>query len=497
MIKFIIVATLALMSFTYAQAQELVESQEVTCAYGNGDFAPMWHMSNRQGLASEKAGFGYARLGVMGNHKFCRSGIGFNWGADVVAGLEMTYPVFVQQAYVDVSWKMLRLSVGQKERWSEYGNKNLTTGALIESGNARPIPQVRIDMPEYWDVTGCKGWFGIKGHLAYGIFTDGAWQKRFFSETSVHTKNVLYHSKEILFRVGKANKFPLAMEFGLHMVTQFGGECYNSSNIPGNNHKNPTRFKDFLLAFIPLKGDEAYDKSDQGNITGNVLGSWKGAIKWDDRNFTLRLYYDHTFNDHSQMFWEYGLWTEQLVGIELGMRRFRWIESVTFEYFNLKDQSGPIYHDSTTEIPDQISCRDNNYNHRKYAGWFNYGMMIGTPLCTAPIYNTDGLQICYNNRTEAFHFGIEGKPYCWLGYRMLLTKSNGWGTYDYPFKKVKNDVSGLIELTFRPKAMKNWSITASFAFDKGDLYGNNYGGMISVRRFGVYDFNNIKKRTKR
>lgn len=496
-----IIAALALLSFTGVGAQRLAESQEMTFAYGGGKYAPMWHMSNRQGLASEKVGFGYARLGVMGNHKFSRSGIGLDWGADVVAGIEMTSPVLVQQAYVDVSWKMLRLSVGQKERWSELGNKRLTSGALVESGNARPIPQVRLEIPEFWSIPGCKGWLAIKGHLAYGIFTDGAWQedfiKPYYDETKPHSKNVLYHSKAGFMRFGNEEKFPLTAEIGLHMVTQFGGTTYNGKYSPGKTIHNPTRFKDFLLALIPLSGDELYDGSDQANVAGNVLGSWLGGIAWKNKNWELKLHYEHAFNDHSQMFWEYGLWTEQLVGFELELKRFKWIKSVALEYFNLKNQSGPIYHDSTAEIPDQISCSDNNYNHSKYPGWFNYGLMIATPLCTSPIYNQDGKIRCYNNRVEAFHLGIEGEPLNWLGYRVLVTRSNNWGTYEYPFKYIKQDTSGLFELTFRPKVMKNWSITASFAFDNGDLYGNNYGGMISIKRCGVYNFNDIKKRIKR
>ena len=489
----LIVALVAVFSIVGVKSQTLREYQEISGAYGGGDFAPMWHMSNRQGLASEQPKFGYARLGVMGNHAFKQSGIELDWGADVVTGVEMTSPVFVQQAYVDLSWKQFRLSVGQKERWGELGNWRLTSGNLVESGNARPIPQVRIDMPEYWNVPGCKGWFGLKGHLAYGFFTDGAWQERFFAEASVHTRNVLYHSKEILFRFGNGDRFPLTAELGLQMVTQFGGECFNSDNKPGNNHKNPVRLKDFWLAFMPLKGDEAYDGSDQANVAGNVLGDWKGAIRWNDRDWALQLYYDHTFNDHSQMFWEYGLWTEQLVGIELEFKKCKWVRNIALEYFNLKNQSGPVYHDSTHEIPDQISCKDNNYNHARYAGWFNYGMMIGTPLCSAPVYNSNKLQRCYNNRVEAFHVGVEGSLNPWLGYRMLLTRSNNWGTYKHPFKEIKQNTSGMMELTFKPQKLKNWSITASYAFDDGDLYGKNVGGMLTIRRCGVYDFNKIKK----
>ena len=250
------------------------------------------------------------------------------------------------------------------------------------------------------------------------------------------------------------------------------------------------RFKDFLLALIPLKGDSQYGGIDQANVAGNVLGSWMGAITWTDEKWKLHFYYDHVFEDHSQMFWEYGLWTEQLAGLELELKNFKWVKNVVFEYFNLKNQSGPVYHDSTKEIPDQVSCVDNNYNHQRYAGWFNYGRMIGTPLCTSPIYNEDKLQICRNNRVEAFHFGAEGELLKWLDYRCLLTYSNNWGTYAKPFVDIKKNFSGLVEFVFFPSDKKNWSIGTSFAFDKGELYGNNYGAMVTFKRNGVY---NLKK----
>ena len=298
-------------------------------------------------------------------------------------------------------------------------------------------------------------------------------------------------------RIGNEEKFPLTAELGLHMVTQFGGKAYNLFGEPGNNQNNPTRLKDFWTALIPSSGDESYSAMDQANIVGNMLGSWMATLSWNSKDWKARLYYEHTFDDHSQMFMEYGLWTEQLVGIELELKKFKWIKGIAIEYFNLKNHCGPIYHDSTNEIPDQISCGDDNYNHGWYGGWFNYGQIIGSPLCTSPIYNNNKRLICYNNRVEAFHIGIEGEPLDWLDYRMLLTRSNNWGTYSYPFKDIKQDVSGLLELTFKPMILKNWSITTSFAFDNGELYGNNYGGMITVRRFGVLDFNEIKKLLKK
>ena len=243
-----------------------------------------------------------------------------------------------------------------------------------------------------------------------------------------------------------------------------------------------------------MAGDDSYDACDQASVAGNMLGAWQGAITWNDEKWKLRTYYEHTFEDQSQMFWEYGLWTEQLVGLELELKQFKWMKSFVFEYFNLKDHSGPIFHDSRPGFPDQISCRDDNYNHGLYPGWFNYGQMIATPLCTSPIYNADGIQCSYNNRVEAFHIGLEGDAADWLGYRALYTRSNNWGTYNAPFKYIKVNRSALLELTFKPQVLKGWSIAASFALDNGDLYGNNYGGMLTIKGYNIF---NIGKKENR
>ncbi len=486
-------ATMAL-AIQGAQAQHLLKtSYEANGLYGSGSYAPFWHIANRQGLGSTENASAYTRLGIEGTNIFNSSNITLQWGADAVVAYNLTSTLFLQQAYFDFKWRRVNISIGQKERWGGYPSHRISTGALVESGNARPIPQIRVELPEYWNIPGTKGWLAIRGHIAYGFFTDDNWQKEYFHKDATRTENVLYHSKSGFMRIGNKERFPLTAEIGLYMVTQFGGSYYNPSDNIGSYHHNPTRLKDFFYALIPMSGDASYDACDQTNVAGNMLGSWNGAITWSAKEWMLRAYYDHTFEDQSQMFWEYGLWTEQLAGLELELKNFKWISNVTFEYFNLKKQSGPIYNDTSALFPDQISCKDSNYNHGLYAGWFNYGQMIATPLCTAPIYNPDRKQICYNNRVEAFHFGIEGEPLKWLGYRALYTRSNNWGTYSHPFKEIKTNRSLLAELTFKPSFMKGWSIATSFALDNGKLYGNNYGGMITIKGYNIF---NLKKEKK-
>jgi len=472
-------------------AQNIKYNIEAVGTIANNDTPPTWHLSMRQGLGGEVAEFGYTKAGIAGSHAL-NSSLSLNWGADIVAGYNMTSDIYIQQAFADVGWRMFTLSLGQKERWGELKNHRLSTGSLTESGNARPIPQVRIEVPEYYDFLGTNGWLKLRGHLAYGWFSDGEWQKDWVANNMSRTAGVRYHSKAIFFKVGKEKVFPLSFEWGLEMVAQFGGAIYNKENIAGNNYKNPNRLVDYFKAFIPSSGDNEYSSMDKANIAGNHLGSWHAALNWEGKQYRARTYYEHVFDDHSQMFMEYGLWTEQLLGIEFEFKNFKWIKGIAVEYFNLKNQVGPVYHDSTNKIPDQVSCRDNNYNHRWYNGWFNYGMTIGTPLATSPIYNGNHILKCYNNRVEAFHIGIEGEPTKEIGYRMLITHSNNWGTYSVPFTEIKSNTAGLVELAFKPAKLKGWSIKASYAFDNGSLHGNNRSGMLTITKCGIINLKSKK-----
>ena len=63
-----------------------------------------------------------------------------------------------------------------------------------------------------------------------------------------------------------------------------------------------------------------------------------------------------------------------------------------------------------------------------------------------------------------------------------------------PFKDIKINRSAMVEFTVKPQAMKGWSIAASFALDRGDLYGNNYGGLLTVKGENIF---NIGKKEKR
>lgn len=449
----------------------------------DGGFSPFWLTSNRHGISSIDNNSSYMR-GALSGRTSLKGGWGVDYGADVVGGNNLHSDVFLHQLYADVSWRWLRLGIGKKERGGELKNFNLSTGGLVESGNAAPIPQVRLEVPEYKDFFGTGGWFALRGHVAYGWFSDGNWQRGWVADGKRYAKNVLYHSKSLFWRVGNEDKFPLTYEGGVLFSSQFGGTIYNFMDDAGETFDAQNKFKDFVKIFFFSAGGNGYSIYDQLNVGGNHVGSYHLSLKWSEKNWSLRGYYEHMFEDHSGMFWEYGLWKDGLVGVELQLKNFRWLNNVVVEYFNSRDQAGPIFHDSTAEIPDQISCADNYYWHYAYPCWQQYGMLLGTPLVTSCIYNSDNRFEMYNSRVEAFHLGVSGEPFDGFSYTVKLTRSHNWGTYVRPFIEVKGCLSALLELEYAPAWAHGFGVSAAFAVDDGELYGNNRGVMFGIRKTG-------------
>ena len=77
----------------------------------------------------------------------------------------------------------------------ELKNQQLSTGSQTLGINARPVPQVRLALPDYWTILGTKNLLALKGHVAYGKTTDDGWQKDFKSPQSRSTEGTFYHSK--------------------------------------------------------------------------------------------------------------------------------------------------------------------------------------------------------------------------------------------------------------------------------------------------------------
>jgi hypothetical protein len=462
---------------------------ETRATFSGGDNTPFWLVNNLQGLGSIKKNNGFVRGAVF---KDIDKGKRFSWGAglDLVAGWNLTAPFSIHQAYAEVKYRSLNALIGSKEIWGDFNDPKLSSGNILYSGNSMPIPQLRLGIFDYADFWGTKGWFAVKGYIAYGMFTDSNWQKTWAAPDSKHTADVLYHSKGLWLRGGKTSVFPLQGVIGIEMATQFGGKSYKDGQVV----KMPHGIKDWLKAFFPQYGKRDTFNGQQSTIEGNMLGAYNIALSWlPNADWNVKAYYEHYFDDQSQMTFEYG-WKDGLYGIEAQLPTNRIVSSIVYEYLYTKDQTGAVNHDSTSSIPEQISGRDNYYNHSVYQGWQHWGMGIGNPLVLSPIYNSDRSLSFRTTRVEAHHIGFSGNPTPEINYRVLLSYSRNWGSYAYPLPEIEDNFNSLVEISWKPLNLKGWYLKGALAFDNGDLIGKSFGGMVTIGKTGNFSLSKRKQK---
>lgn len=491
--------------------------------FSDGDNAPYWLTACRQGLSSIETRNGYFRIGGTYNGKFGKSNsFNYKFATDIVVNENNKSDFFLQQIYGEISWRWLTLCIGSKERFSEQkGDKeqfssyafgqnrvntlfpniyakqlsDLSSGGLAYSGNSRPIPQVRIEIPEYTPFPGTNGWLQVRAHIAYGRFSDDKFQEDFTRDypTARYGKNILFHSKAAFIKIGKEERFPLIFEGGLEMYSQFGGDIY--SHRSGHILSMPNGPKEYFKAFIPLSGGDDTPVDEQTNISGNQIGNWHIAFTIPTNKCDIRFYGEHMFEDFSQLFFVeyqsnkdgkrriiYYPWRDIMLGVRITNKSniIPFVDAVQYEYLSTYDQSGALYHDPSKNFNDQMDGVDNYYNHGIYPGWHHWGMGIGNPLAISPVYNRNGDLEFRGNRLTAHNVGINGHLSCIpLAYRLQYTYSENWGSYYHPFDSKRYTTSLLGEFIYAPRE-SNWLASLSVGYDKSNLIGNNIGAMFTL-----------------
>ena len=491
---------------TVACGQSLTDSLtykvEMQSSFSN-DNTPLWLNANKYGLSSLDKSNGYLRTSAIRNLSHVKNTkFDFGYGLDIVAPYNYTSNFIVQQAFVEGRWLNGVLSIGSKEYPMELKNNLLSSGSQTLGINARPVPQVRIALPEYIKIF---KWLHMKGHIAFGKTTDDNWQEDFTDKKTKYTSGTLYHSKAGYLKFGKEES-PFSLELGLEMASIFGGDAYRP-NDDGTMQKisSGRGLKAFWNAFIP-GGSEA-NETTYKNAEGDQLGSWVIRANYQNDDIELGVYWDHFFEDHSSMFfldyngygngeeWDtkkdhrfvlYDL-KDMMLGAELKIKHKALIQGVVFEYIYSKYQSGPVFHDHTPSISDHIGGMDEYYNHSVFTGWQHWGQVMGNPLYRSPIYNEDGTINVDNNRFYAFHLGINGKPSEIVAWRLLCSVQKGFGTYHKPYMDPHTSFSMMAETSITPQKrnLKGWKLSLAYGMDTGKIYGHNYGGMSTLSKSGL------------
>ncbi len=458
---------------------------EASAIVSTGDNAPLWLSSNKHGTVSPFGNSAYERVTLsrtLSTDTLCQWRFGY--GLDLQFTQNAQSEFFIHQAYAQLQWKKATLTVGAKEHGIDLRNNQITSGGLSQGINARPIPEVLLNL-DYFSVPFTDHWWKIRARGGFGITTDGAWQEDWVDDkqTMKYTSNTLYHEKALYWKLGREEVFPITYEIGIQMFNIFGGTAYNVQGRGTNGLttiEQPSNLNAFWHAFMPVGSSDVTDGVNK-NAAGNTLGSYNMRLQYKNSDWAVGAYFERFFEDHSMLTVQYGIY-DHLIGFDAKLPKNDIVSHLLVEHISTKDQSGPVYHDGTNNLPDAIAGRDNYYHHNIYSGWQHWGMAIGNPLLTSPVYNCDNELTFKNNRIQAWHFGLDGDPTSEIHWRALATFTRNWGTYATPFQDVISEQHYMAEATYKPAKFAGWSSTLSLGLSNGDIVGNTFGAQLTVRK---------------
>jgi hypothetical protein len=320
-----------------------------------------WSQYNNYGQESSKINFRY-----NGKYKKNKTNYYFSFSASKDR-------FYISESFIKSQlFNNTYLKAGRYYRdFSLYLNDSLSSGSMLISNNAEPMPKIGIlSTYDYKD-------FDFTFGIAHGSFR----------KSEIYTKAPMLHEK-FLYLNSVKNDY----EFGIGIVHEamWGGATEHSGDFPDS-------FKDFLKIFISEDGPLLEGQS-HANALGNHLGIWDFYYKRKINNKELKLYYQHFFEDTSGLrFWNRldGLW-----GIELS--NYIKNTNILFEYLNTENQD---------REPPYVN--ESYYNHFEYkSGWSYKGYTLGNPF----INHLD------NNPSKVLHLGIMKNHLNQYAYKLLLSR---------------------------------------------------------------------------
>lgn len=489
-------------------------SAGITINTGNKDFAPYYIASNRRGTITQQHS-ALASAAIWHEMDTTRR---LSWGAGIEAWggysssvdylrynieghtsmVNSLHParVWLQQMWVEGKYRGVFLTIGQKDIDPGFVNRELSSGDLVMSGNARAAMGARAGFINFQNVPFTRGWLQIKGEIGYFKQSNTSWLENHYNYyNSFITTGYWFNYKNIYFRTNPSK--PLVFTIGAQAACQFAGTAnyYENGEVINTVSMKPN-FKAFWHAFIPGSGGE--NVGDQAYVEGNHLGSWDIALDYTFHSGAkLRGYYQSPWEDGSgigKMNGFDGLW-----GLEYRSGKHGIVTGALVEFLDFMNQSGPMHfandyfvddtHPNGSEIGYSATGSDDYYNNYCYNGYQYLGMSIGTPMAKSPLYNTDGYMRFTDTRLRGFHMAVMGDIGKQVAYRAMFSWRKSFGTPFIPHLEPLKCTSMMIEATYSPNWLTGLQFKAQLAHDHGKLYGgNNTGALISIFYNGNFSF---------
>jgi hypothetical protein len=195
-----------------------------------------------------------------------------NIGVKVFASKDKIY---IGESYVKSElFSNTYLKVGKYYKdFSSYLNETLSSGSLLISNNAEPMPKIGL-LSSYKFKKSQN--FDFNFGISHGLF----------SKSTIYKTAPMLHEKFVYLNYSK-NKNDFSIGFVHEAI--WGGSTESYGDFPHS-------FKDFFKVFISADGP-LLDGEPHANALGNHLGIWDFYYKKTINNKELKFYYQHFFED--------------------------------------------------------------------------------------------------------------------------------------------------------------------------------------------------------
>jgi hypothetical protein len=436
-------------------------SVETGATISNGDHSPFWLSANKFGYISADPLSMWIRPEIRTDIDWDKR-FDYSYGLDVWGRYDGNGKLFVQQGWVKAKLFFFTVYGGRMEEFFGNQDSSLSSGGLLWSGNAPPLPKIAINVEHWTKVPFTCGYFDFKGGISHGWLGD-----------QPYVKNTYIHHKYVYIRFG--GKLPVHAHYGFHHYAHWGG----TSQFAG---KLPVDLKTYVEIFFAQRNQEVHLPDGTTVITrgGNHIGTRNFGLDFDLKKYRICSYWQTVFEDGSGKRWKNindGLW-----GVTFKSRNESVIAGVMYEFFHSTDQSGTFNWDPVTK--KEYGGNDDYFNHYLYKhGWTYDRYTLGTPLITSPLYlSGNTLDYIRNNKIIAHHIGLEGYKSI-IYYRLLYTYSLNFGTNNFPIQPAKSQHSVLISTSYADISKFKIDLGLNLGGDLGKMYGNNLGIQIVLKKY--------------
>lgn len=434
-----------------------------------------WHQANRLGALDKDP--------IIFSSTLSSNNLKYNYSLSIYSNSNKQLKAVLPVGYISAIANNFELKIG---RWSESitNESSLSSGSLLISKNALPIPKISLRHKKYKNISILNFPLMIKIGFSHG------WMSK-----ENYIKAPLLHEKYLYIKKKYSDQTSLTI--GLVDEAMWGGE----TEVHGKQAKSVS---DFIRIITFSSASKSGIRQERINSLGNHLGVWDISIETKQKQLELKLYYQHPFEDKSgayQYFFDEikalkfpSKSFDGLFGIEIINNKSKFFKLFLYEYINTMNQSG------TKAASDSTYGWDNYYNHYIYqSGWVNNGRVIGNPLFTlgSNLGHYSNSNYIINNRIKAHHIGLVGDLSNKHKYKLFLTYSKNYGIYydknrfynekkNYDFNGGIKQFSSLFELSFID-VLDNLDISVSYSWDRGKLLNDNQGLVLVFN----YNFTNL------